>query len=309
MQKFPVQSETGFSFMELLVSMVVLIPVMAAAIGMFSVGASHHAIGQNAIDVSQDARTAMEMMTTEIAQAGSHADVRTIAPSTIVNSMTAQSVQVESTAGFTAGDYVDVDVEPNDEIVQLTAVSGTRLTGVFRLDHGPNTPIRLPAMPYVTGIIPPSGLGPNSSATVTTLRFFGHIQGSNSDANENDPTVHYVEYGYDSANEQITRSITPITQSTKNPALPFVRNVKPSSVRFTLNTDVLGVVTSANIAMTVKNSVKSGTKYQEAPLASRITIPSAIAASELLWEYQHYRGLYPLPPTPSIVRTWAGQLQ
>jgi len=293
--------------MELLVSMVVLIPVMAAAVGMFSVGASHHAIGQNAIDVNQDARTAMEMMSIEIAQAGSHADVSTVASSSIVNSMTAQSVQVQSAAGFTAGDYVDVDVDPNSEIVQLTAVSGNRLTGVFRLDHGPDTPIRLPAMPYLTGIIPPPGLGANSSTTVTTLRFFGHIQGSNGDANENDPTVHYVEYNYDSANERITRSITPITQATKNPAVPFVRNVKTGSVRFTLNTDVLGVVTSASIAVTVKNSIKSGTQYQEVPLASRITIPSTIAASELLWEYQRYRGLYPLPPTPSIVRTWAGQ--
>lgn len=303
---YRIKSEAGFTLMELLVSILVLLPVMGAAVAMFSMAANQHATGQSGIDANQEARVALEIMTTEIAQAGSHADVGTIAPNQINPSISAQSVHVASTTGFNVGDDVDVGFPPNDEIVQLTGVSSSTLTAVFRFAHGPNTPIRLSAMPYTGGVIPPTGMAPNSSLAVTTLSFFGHIRGNNSDPAQDDPTVQYVEYAYDSANNQITRSITPITQTSRNPALPFIRNVRPGSVQFTLNTDDLGVVTSAIVAFTARSSLKSGSKYQETPFSSRISIPSAISASSLLREYQLFRGLYRLPPTPSVINTWAG---
>lgn len=304
-QTYGIKSETGFTLTELMVSMLVLLPVMGAAVTLFSVGANRHATGQSGIDANQEARVGLEIMTTELAQASSHADVATLTSDAINPSLNAQSVRVASTAGFTAGDDIDVGVPPNDEIVQLTGVTGSTLTAVFRFSHSANTPIRLSAMPYVNGVIRPTGMAPSSSLAVTALRFFGHIRGNNSDQSQNDPTIQYVEYAYDSANSQITRSVTPITQTTKNPALPFIRNVRPGSVQFTLNTDDLGVVTSANVAFTVRSSLKSGSKYQETPLSSRVSVPSAISASALLREYQMYRGLYRLPPTPSIISSWA----
>jgi hypothetical protein len=139
----------------------------------------------------------------------------------------------------------------------------------------------------------------NSSNIGTTLRFFGDING--------DSTVQYVEYVYDAANSQITRSITPITQTNRNQAVVLVQNVKTNSVQFTVNTDNLGIVTSAAISMTVKNSVKTGSQYQETALSSRISVPSAVAGSALMFENQRYGGVNYLPPTPSNVTTWASQ--
>ncbi len=293
------QLEAGFSLMELMVSMLILIPAMSAALGFFSVGVSQQAAERNSIDVNQDARSAFEIMTSEIAQAGSHGDknTRLAAP---VNALTvAQAASVDSAAGFTVGDYVDVDTGGNYELVQVTAVSGNTISGIYRTAHAQNAPVRLFALPYATGIIPPSGMGVNASRTVTSLGFFGDIT--------NNSTLSYVEYGYDSTNNQITRSITPITQTSENQGIPFVRNIKPGSVQFTLNTDSLGVVTSATISMTVRNTWKTGSAYQETELSSKITIPSAIAASVLMDELRRFGGVNRLPSTPSQVTSWVPQ--
>jgi prepilin-type N-terminal cleavage/methylation domain-containing protein len=304
-QTYRTKSDAGFTLTELLVAILVLLPVMAAAVRLFSVGVNQHATGQSGIDANQEARVAFEIMGTEIAQAGSHPDVATTISGQINASITAQSISVASTAGFNVGDDVDVDSPPNDEIVRLTRVSGGTLTGVFRFSHAPNAPIRLSAMPYTTGVISPAGLAPSSSLAVTRIQFFGHIQGNDSDPAQNDPTLQYVEYAYDSANNQITRSITPVNQTTRNSALSFIRNIRPGSVQFTLNTDDLGIVTSVDVAFTVRSTLKSGTQYQETPISARISIPSAIAASSLLRELQLFQGLYELPPTPPAITTWA----
>ncbi len=295
------KSDKGFSLPEMMISMCILIPAMGAAMSLFSVGAKQHASEQNSIDANQEARSALEMMTTEIAQAGSHADRTTTLTAAIdTPSIAPQDATVDSTVGFTVGDYVDVvDSTGTRESVQLTAVGSHTLTGIFRAGHGIGTAIRLFAVPYPTGLITPTGMAANSSATVTTIRFFGNITGDN--------TVQYVEYAYDSASNQITRSITPVTQSTRNPAVLFVRNLKPNSVQFTINTDSRGIATSASVAMTVVNTVKTGSSYQETELASRITIPSATAASVLLDENQRFGGFNRLPPTPPNVTPWISQ--
>jgi Tfp pilus assembly protein PilW len=297
--KFAIQtkSEDGFSLMELIVSVLILLPIMGAAVSLFSVGTNQQASEQSSIDANQEARSGLEMMASEIAQAGSHGDRSTVTTAAISTpSATPRAVSVASTAGMTVGDWVDVDIGANLESVKLTAVSSTSITGAFRVAHVSGVPIRLFALPFVTGIIPPTGMAASSSSTGTTLEFFGDIC--------SDSNLYYVEYVYSSTNAQITRSITPITQAGKNPALPFVRNVVPNSVQFTVNTDALGVVTSVNIAMTVRNNWSTASKYQETQLSTRVLIPSALAGSVLKSELLGFGGVNKLPPTPSRVTGW-----
>jgi type II secretory pathway pseudopilin PulG len=289
--------EAGFSVIELLVSMLILVPVMAAAIAVFSVGANQQSAERSSLDANQEARSAFEMMTREIAQAGSHGDASTTLTSAVAASTNAQATPVNSASGFTVGDYVDVDTGVNHELVQITDVSGNSISGIFRTAHASGVPVRLFALPYTTGMIPPAGMGANSSRTVTQVKFFGDIY--------SDSTLNYVEYAYDSYNMQITRSATPVTQATKNPAIPFVRNIKPGSVNFTLYTDNMGVVTSASVALTVQNTWKTGTKFQESQLSSRVVIPSAVAGSALWFESERFGGVDRLPGTPAHVISWA----
>ncbi len=296
-RKILIRNEHGFSLVELLVSMLVLIPVMGAAISLFSLGTEHHASEQSSVEATQEARAGLDMMSMEIAQAGSHGDRSTTTGAAISPSANPQTVAVASSAGLNAGDWVDVDTGANHELVEITATGSNTISAVFRRAHANGVPVRLFALPYPAGVIPPLGLGPNSSATVTTIRFFGDING--------DSNLFYVEYSYDSANAQITRSMTPITQTSKNPALPIVRNIVPGTVNFSLYTDNLGAVTSAAVKMTVRNTWKTGSKYQETALSTRVLIPSAVAASALMAELRTFGGVNRLPPTPPQITAWA----
>jgi hypothetical protein len=289
----------GFSLAELLISVVILLPVMGAALSLFSVGINQHESEQTGIDTSQEARAGLEMMASEIAQAGSHRDRASTTTSTIAASPNAQSVVLGSAAGFTVGDYVEIDTGANLETVELASVTGNSISGVFRTSHANGVPVRLFAMPYTAGVIPPPGLGLSSSANVTSLRFFGDIYGTGE--------LSYVEYAYDAANNQITRSMTPITQGSKNPALPFIRNVRPNSVQFTLFTDSIGFVTAVDLSLGVQNTWGTGTNHekQKINLSSRTVIPCAVVGSTLLNEIQIYGGLNNLPPTPAQVLAWA----
>ncbi len=291
--------EDGFSLMELMVSLLILTSIMGAVLTLISTAVSQHDTEQNAIDMSQGARSGLELMTMEIAQAGSHGDHQTTTSGAIAAMAGSQAVSVASTIGFTVGDCASVDTGANNELVEITATGPNSISGVFRTAHASGVPIRLFALPYLTGVICPAGLGANSSAAVTTLKFFGDVNG--------DGKLYYVEYAYDAVNAQITRSMTPITQANKNAALPIVSNVKANSVGFTLNTDSRGVVTSVNLAFTVQATWKTGTKYQETALSTKVVIPSAVAASDLLNEIQVYGGSNQLPPTPAQVTAWASQ--
>ncbi len=295
------KSASGFSLVEALIAICILLPVMAAAVRLFSVGANQHSREQSSIDANQGIRAAFELMTTEIGQAGSHGDTTTTLTAAIPNSTTAQPASVASTAGITEGDWVDVDTGNNNEVVQLTAVGTSTITGVFRVAHAKDAPIRLFAVPYLTGIPPAAGQAINSTVSVPTLRFFGDING--------DSTVQYVEYTYTSngTTAQITRSISPVTQANRNDPVVLVDNLVPNGSPFSITTDSRGVVTSSTIAMTVQSKVKSGTRYEQTQLASRITIPSAMAASVLLDENNRLGGFNRLPPTPSRVTQWMSQ--
>lgn len=292
--------EDGFTLLEMMIALLILLPLIGSVVNLFSVAVNQHSSEQSSVEANQDARSALEMMTQEIAQAGSHGDRSTTTTSQIIASTVAQPIPVVSSSGLTAGDFVDLDVGANNEIIKVTAVGTNSISGVVRRDHlTSGAPVRLFALPYLTGVIPPAGMAANSSATVTTLQCFGDMN--------SDGTVQYIEYKYDAANNQITRSITPITQGTLNPALSLVRNVKSNSVQFTLNTSNLKVVTSVNVSFTVQNNWATASKLQETVLSSRIVIPSALAASALLNELQTYGGINRLPPTPTQITTWINQ--
>ena len=293
------RQEDGFSLTELMVSMLVLVPIMAGVLTLFSSAVNQHAAEKSSVEMNEDARAALELMTHEIAQAGAHGDRQTSTSSSVGVLATAQSVYVASSVGFGVGDYVDVDTGTDKETVQLTAVGSSSLSGFFRRGHTANVPIRLFALPFLHGVIPPAGMGANSSVTNTSLRFFGDMNG--------DGQLNYVEYVYDSANAQITRSMTPVTQGTKNPALPLVLNIKGNSVQFTLYTDRLGVVTSVSVAFAVRSTWNISSKKEETSLFARTVIPSAITASALEFEIQQYGGASELPPSPSRVTEWASQ--
>jgi len=285
---------------ELLVSLLILVPIMGAAVSLLSVSVQQHAAEQSSGSAVQEARAGLEMMALEIAQAGSHREVATTLSGNVSALTTVQTHNVGSVTGINAGDMVQVGgVSTPAEDILLTAVGTNSVSGIFRTGHSSGEPVRLFALPFTSGIVAPTGLGASSSTTVTTLRFFGDISG--------DGVLNYVVYAYDGTNAQITRSMTPVTQASLNTALPLITNVKSGSVGFTLYTDAMGVVTSVGISMVVQNTVRSGGQFQEVALATRVVVPSAVAASNVLYENEILGMDNPIPPTPAKVTTWASQ--
>jgi len=300
MRSIKTKAEHGFSLPELLISLLIFLPVVGATFSLFSVSMGEHGSEQSSAEITQEARSALEMMTLEIAQAGTHRDMGTRTSSAVAGSPNEQSISLASSVGFTAGDYVDIDLgSSNEELIQISSVGTSSITGMFRLNHNSGAPVRLYSYPYLNGIILPTGIVANASNASTMLRFFGDI---NSDGN-----INYVEYAYDAANAQITRSATPITQATKNPAIPIISNIRAGSPQFTVQTNSLNIVTSVGVSFVATSPWKTGSKYQETPMSSTILIPSAVSASALLSQYSKYGGLYRFPSTPSIVTTWASQ--
>jgi type II secretory pathway pseudopilin PulG len=302
----PARSEAGFSMVEMLVAILILLPIMAAAMSLFSTAVSQHGSEQNSIEVNQDARAALEIMTREIAQAGSHRDrIRNTSgaagPSTTATATV--SIPMASTSGFIVGDWVIID--PNNwEETEIQGVSSNSISAVLGKHHNSGVSVQLKAYPFSVGVIPPAGMGANASQNVSTLKFFGDINGDLNSA-ATDPNLYYIEYGYDSANHQITRSATEITASAKSNAIPFISNV--TSAQFTVNTNELGVITVVNITMTVRSNWRTGSKYEAATLASRVFVPSASAATALMYELKDgYQEINKMPLLPDGVAAWAG---
>jgi Tfp pilus assembly protein PilW len=293
------KAEHGFSLPELLISILIFLPISAATFSLFSVSMGEHNSEQSSAEMTQEARSALEMMTEEIAQAGTQQDFSTTTSAPVTGSATAQSIVLASSSGFADGDYVEIGLDTINELSKITAVGTSSITGIFRYDHPNGAPVRIYPYPYLASIIKPVALGANSSTTVTRLKFFGDINSNG--------TVNYVEYAYNATNAQITRASTPITQATPNTPTPFISNVKAGSPGFTLYTDDLGIVTTVGVSFAVKSPTKTGSKYQETPLSSTILVPSAVRASALLTEYDKYGGIYRFPSTPSRVTTWASQ--
>jgi prepilin-type N-terminal cleavage/methylation domain-containing protein len=299
------KENSGFSLLEVMVCLLILLPIMGAAVQFFSVGINQHTTEQSSIDMNQEARSGFEMMIAELAQAGSHdatGAASAVTTGTIaVPSTTPQPLTVSSTAGITAGDYIFVDSGASQEYVEVTAVSSTAVTAEFRTQHSiVGVPVRLFALPYTGGVITAANPGRNTAIAVNAIKFFGDING--------DGNLSYGEYAYHVNNDgtaQITRSMTPLTQGAKNAAQPIISRIKPGSVQFILYTDNQQIVTSIDIQMTVEDTVMTGNKRQEVTLSSRVVIPSAIAASALFNQNQIYGGVNMIPPTPSQVIAWA----
>ncbi|MEJ2110504.1 MAG: hypothetical protein P8Z37_11460 [Acidobacteriota bacterium] len=289
--------QEGFSIVEMMVALLIFLPLMIGATQLFEVGVKQHAQEQSTLEANMDATAGFDMMLTEIAQAGSHSDVETTINNGagITGLAAEQAVTVASTTGFNVGDYVDVvDASGIAKVVKITAVGETTISGIFLGDFADGDDIRLFAQPYRDGVLPPTTLAANTSTNVTTLKFYGDING--------DGGLYYVEYSYDSTNAQITRSITGSNDATKGAAMPLITNIKPGSAQFTLHTDDQALITAVTVSLTVQNKwLDDASKLEEIRLSSKVNIPSTQAASLLYYESLRYGGVANLPSTPPFI--------
>jgi len=205
------QGEKGFSLLELLVAVTILVIVAGAVMaGMINTTRSQSTV-MNRTQLHASVRNATELMEQEIGQAGRITSQPGLKISAVTTTAVASTVTVSTTGtlnateGMYIGEQLIIDPSStNEETVTITAVaSGTSITATFANTHAANTPVMVLGG-FASGIVPPdtssmfvfSGTGTShttlSSGTTgqassgSVLKLYGDING--------DGTMYYVVY-------------------------------------------------------------------------------------------------------------------
>lgn len=202
------KSQKGFSLIELLVSVAILLIVSGAVIaGMINTTRSQGTI-MNRTQMHAGVRNATELMEQEIGQAGrvtSSPGLQMSAVAAIGSaSPTITATSGTATTGLYVGEQIVVDPSTtNEETVTITAIpSTTSITATFANTHPANTPV-LVLGGFASGIIPPdtssmyifSGAGTANTtldktigqpSTSSLLKLYGDVYG--------DGNMYYVVY-------------------------------------------------------------------------------------------------------------------
>ena len=205
----------GFSLVELLVSMTILLVIAGGVVSAISTSEQAYSRTEVKSVMYENVRGVAELMAQEIGQAGL-ASLPTPAPTlgaAVVPSALAQTVAVSSTAsmylaiaptgGQLPGQQLLIDAGASEELVTLTSFTSTSITAIFGKPHLLGATIStLGAFPY--GVVT---TGTTDGSTATVLNLFGDING--------DGTLVYVRYtcnpGTTAAPGTLTRSVTTIT--------------------------------------------------------------------------------------------------
>jgi prepilin-type N-terminal cleavage/methylation domain-containing protein len=203
----------GFSLVELLASIVVVSVIMAAIVSAISQSEQAYGSIELQSDMYENVRGAAELMAQEVGQAGVLSLPASTLSAGVAASGTAQAVTVSSTTSMYAGagqtgEAVLVDAgSANEELVYITAITGSKITAIFTKAHALGAPITVLGV-FPNGIVVPGttdGSTSNAGAAVSTLNLFGDINA--------DGSLVYVRYTCDTSVTPgtLTRSVTTIT--------------------------------------------------------------------------------------------------
>src|SRR5215467_4180719 len=216
----PHRSEQGFSFLELMVSTVVMLIVAGGAFSALNYYQKTYQHTEIGADMHDNLRSAVDLIIQEVGQAGALPSgalgSRKLIGAAFASGV-AQTVNVNSGAGFFPGEKLLVDAGANQELVTLTGATASTITGIFAQSHNNNTQINL------IGVFPGGIIAPNAAvnpSTATKLKLFGDING--------DGTLVYVEYTCNYAAGTFTRSVTPVGAGAVNAANVLVDNLLPN---------------------------------------------------------------------------------
>jgi prepilin-type N-terminal cleavage/methylation domain-containing protein len=189
-------SEGGFTLVELLVSMAVLLIVSGIVVN----GTMDMTfLGQkmtNRSDMHSSVRNATALLQQEVGQAG-----RITLPGTVTlagaTGIGVFTVNVNSTDGMFVGEQLTIDIGTNEETVTLSAVDfdADSITANFMVAHPPGTRVAVDGG-FWAGVIPTTMA---NGSTGTVLKIVGDING--------DGRLVYVEYTCDMANGLLYRNV------------------------------------------------------------------------------------------------------
>lgn len=200
-------AESGFTVIELLISMMVLTIVSGIVVGSTMDLMRLSTTMTNRSDMHSGVRNATALLQQEVGQAGR---VSLPGPSALVAGVGSgpNTVAVTTAAGMFVGERLTLDTGTQEETITLTAVdtAANLITADFKVAHPAGA--RLAATGgFFAGVIPTT-MGNGSTGNV--LKIIGDING--------DGNMVYVEYTCDVAGGRLYRNVMPIDAAVK-PAL------------------------------------------------------------------------------------------
>ena len=231
----------GFTLLEMVVSLALMLVVASAGFSALDQSQKIYGTQELQSDMHASLRSAFELMTQEIGQAGSLNFTPTTTAAAITANATAQTVTLASSANIFVGEQLTIDTGVNLEIVSVKTLPGTnQINAIFTLSHASGVPVSAQGA-FPNGILLPTTTAGN------TLQIFGDINANN--------TLAFVEYdcnpGTSSAPGTLSRSFTTwtsgVTSKTASQVLlnNLVSNPGGTSC-FTPSMGVGGSVTAGN---------------------------------------------------------------
>ena len=204
-QRRAASGDAGFTLIELMVAVFVLMIVSGAVLkGVMDMSGLHNTI-MNRADVHSGVRNATQLLSQEVGQAGRIAlpAAVTLTLPTLAN---ATLVTVSSAADMFVGERLLIDAGANSETVTVTAIAANVLTTTaMGFPHNPGVPVTATGG-FAAGVVPGSTA---NGSTATKLKIFGDIDGNGS--------MVYVEYWCDIPSGRLYRNSMPFTAGVKPP--------------------------------------------------------------------------------------------
>jgi prepilin-type N-terminal cleavage/methylation domain-containing protein len=195
--------DEGFTLIELMVAMVVLMVVSGTVIkGVMNMATLHNTI-MNRTDMHAGVRNATQLLSQEVGQAGrvSLPAAVTLTLPTVAN---ATAATVSSATDMFVGERILVDTGADSETVTITGIAANVLTtSAMGNPHNAGVPIAVTGG-FAAGVVPSTTA---NGSTATRLKIFGDINGNGS--------MVYVEYWCDTANGRLYRNSVPFTAGAK----------------------------------------------------------------------------------------------
>lgn len=199
------RDERGFSLVELLVAMLIMLIISGAATSALLKMTSTQATIWNRTQMHSGIRGATEVLQQEVGQAGRIALPSAVSLTGAVTVAGTATVGVTSTDGMFPNEYLTVDAGSNQETVQITALTASpaQITANFLLPHANGSTVAVFGA-FQAGIVPPSA---TNGSTGSVLKLFGDVNG--------DGNMVYVEYTCDTAAGNLYRNSMAWNTATK----------------------------------------------------------------------------------------------
>jgi prepilin-type N-terminal cleavage/methylation domain-containing protein len=290
--------ERGFTMIEALVAMTILLIVMGAVMGNMIQFSKTQSTVWNRASMHDAVRSATELLQQEVGQAGRAALRATVTLSSAVAVGTA-TVNDPSSSIF-VGERLVVDAGQNLETVVVTAVntasSPRTFTATYQIPHAAGAPVTVQGG-FASGVVPTNM---TNGSTGSVLKLYGDVNGNNS--------MVYVEYVCDTAAGFLYRNMMAFDASSKplpNASQILLSNLLPNpggTPCFTYEQKAVGTTTyvvNVAISLTTQTQFRDRVtrQFQTETKALLNVAPRNVFDAWLLASMGSTNRVQPMPPS------------